>query len=156
MCGISGYFGFSRDTRVDRELVSRMNATLFHRGPDGDGQRDGSGYTLAHRRLAIVDLQGGLQPMATPDERLWVTFNGEIYNYLALREELEQQGFVFRTQSCTGRGTGSARSRSTGASTSRASRSPASSRRCASCRARGDCGPTRWRSSWRCATSQTR
>lgn len=101
MCGISGYFGFSRDTRVDRELVSRMNATLFHRGPDGDGQRDGSGYTLAHRRLAIVDLQGGLQPMATPDERLWVTFNGEIYNYLALREELEQQGFVFRTQSDT-------------------------------------------------------
>ena len=101
MCGISGLFGFARSASVDRDLVARMTATLVHRGPDGDGQRDGPGYALGHRRLAIVDLDSGAQPMATPDGRLWVTFNGEIYNYLDLRRELEAQGVVFRTRSDT-------------------------------------------------------
>ncbi|MEC9048812.1 MAG: asparagine synthase (glutamine-hydrolyzing) [Planctomycetota bacterium] len=101
MCGISGLFSFSREAPAERELVERMTARLVHRGPDGDGLRAGSGYALGHRRLAIVDLAGGLQPMATPDERLWVTFNGEIYNYLDLRRELEGQGVVFRTRSDT-------------------------------------------------------
>lgn len=101
MCGISGLFAFSRGAPVDRELVARMSAQLEHRGPDGEGLRAGPGYALGHRRLAIVDVAGGLQPMATSDERYWVTFNGEIYNYVELRAELERQGFTFRTRSDT-------------------------------------------------------
>lgn len=101
MCGIAGIHAFARDAHVDPELVRRMGATLEHRGPDGDGLRHGPGYALAHRRLAIVDLAGGAQPMATPDEEVWVTFNGEIYNYRELRRELEGKGCVFRTESDT-------------------------------------------------------
>jgi asparagine synthase (glutamine-hydrolysing) len=78
-----------------------MSDALVHRGPDGDGLRRGPGYALGHRRLAIVDLAGGAQPMATPDERLWVTFNGEIYNHEELRAELVQAGATFRTRSDT-------------------------------------------------------
>lgn len=98
MCGIAGIFGFARDQRVDADLVQRMTDALTHRGPDGSGQRAGPGYVLGHRRLSIVDLAGGAQPMATPDEKIWVTFNGEIYNYLELRLELEAKGAVFRTR----------------------------------------------------------
>lgn len=101
MCGISGRFAFSREAQVDGELVAQMTATLVHRGPDGDGLRQGDGYALGHRRLAIVDVAAGQQPMSTVDERLWVTFNGEIYNYEDLRAQLEQRGAVFRTRSDT-------------------------------------------------------
>lgn len=101
MCGIAGLFAFDRDRAVDAELVRGMGERLQHRGPDGEGRRAGPGYALAHRRLAIVDLASGAQPMATPDERVWVTFNGEIYNYLELRRELEAIGVTFRTRSDT-------------------------------------------------------
>lgn len=101
MCGITGIFAFDKQRPVDVELVNRMNDSIQHRGPDGDGVRTGPGYVLAHRRLAIVDLALGVQPMALPDEKLWVTFNGEIYNYLELREELAAQGVTFRTNSDT-------------------------------------------------------
>lgn len=101
MCGITGIFAFDKQRSVDIELVHRMNDAIQHRGPDGDGVRSGPGYVLAHRRLAIVDLAGGVQPMALPDEKLWLTFNGEIYNYLELREELRNQGVTFRTNSDT-------------------------------------------------------
>jgi len=101
MCGIAGLFAFDRAQPVDAELARAMGQRLVHRGPDGDGLRAGAGYALAHRRLSIVDLQGGAQPMANADGALWVTFNGEIYNYLELRRELEAAGHVFRTRSDT-------------------------------------------------------
>jgi len=101
MCGIAGVFGADRTAPVDAAVVRAMTAALAHRGPDGDGVRIGPGYGLGHRRLAIVDLATGSQPMATPDGALWVTFNGEIYNYLDLRRELEGAGVVFRTTSDT-------------------------------------------------------
>ncbi len=101
MCGVCGWFGFSRAKTVEPALLGAMNDALVHRGPDGEGVRRGEGYALGHRRLAIVDLAGGAQPMATPDEQLWVTFNGEIYNHEELREQLEQDGVRFRTRSDT-------------------------------------------------------
>ncbi len=101
MCGISGIFAFSQEAQVDGALVARMTATLIHRGPDGEGLRRGAGYALGHRRLSIVDVAAGTQPMSTADERLWVTFNGEIYNHEELRAQLEQRGAVFRTRSDT-------------------------------------------------------
>lgn len=101
MCGIAGLFAASPQQPVDAVVARSMADRLQHRGPDGDGVRAGPGYALAHRRLSIVDLAGGAQPMATADGRLWVTFNGEIYNHLELRAELEAGGAVFRTRSDT-------------------------------------------------------
>lgn len=74
-----------------------MTSALAHRGPDGDGVRLGPGYGLGHRRLSIVDLESGRQPMDEGEGRIWVTYNGEIYNFLELREELEALGHRFRT-----------------------------------------------------------
>lgn len=82
---------------VDGSLLQRMNQTQFHRGPDGEGMYLKPGVGLAHRRLAIIDLQGGAQPMSTPDGQVTVTYNGEIYNFQELRRELEAQGYTFRT-----------------------------------------------------------
>jgi asparagine synthase (glutamine-hydrolysing) len=101
MCGIAGLFALARGQAVDPELAVRMADRLAHRGPDGAGVHAGPGYALSHRRLAIVDRAGGSQPMGTPDQRLWVTYNGEIYNFADLRRELEGKGFVFRTASDT-------------------------------------------------------
>jgi asparagine synthase (glutamine-hydrolysing) len=101
MCGIAGLFAHARERLVDAGTVAAMTKTLAHRGPDGDGLRIAAGYGLGHRRLAIVDVATGQQPMSLPGERLWVTFNGEIYNHLDLRRELEGAGCVFRTHSDT-------------------------------------------------------
>jgi len=78
-----------------------MTRTLVHRGPDAEGQRLGRGYGLGHRRLAIVDIEGGAQPMEDGTGRLWVTFGGEIYNHQELRRELEDKGYRFRTRADT-------------------------------------------------------
>lgn len=105
MCGINGIFAY-RDAAppVDEAELLRVREAMAKRGPDGAGlwispdRRVG----LAHRRLTIIDLSdAGAQPMATADRRLHITFNGEIYNYKVLRKELEQKGFVFRSQSDT-------------------------------------------------------
>lgn len=96
MCGIAGYYG-----PYDKSLLETMNAAQSHRGPDGEGYYTDGVIGLAQRRLAIIDRAGGTQPMATPDGNLTVVYNGEIYNYLALREELEAAGRVFATQSDT-------------------------------------------------------
>jgi asparagine synthase (glutamine-hydrolysing) len=100
MCGIAGWFAL-RGSVPDAGVARRMADALRHRGPDGDGVRQTARYALAHRRLAIVDLAGGAQPMATPDGATWVTFNGEIYNFLDLRGELERAGVRFTTRSDT-------------------------------------------------------
>lgn len=101
MCGIAGVFHEGPQHPIDAAAVAAMTHSLQHRGPDGDGVRIGPGYGLGHRRLSIVDLGGGAQPMTTADGALWVTFNGEIYNHLELRRQLEQRGCRFRTASDT-------------------------------------------------------
>ena len=88
MCGIAGYFGVP-DTRIPAErLLQGMLAPLRHRGPDGEGTSHGDGFGFAHTRLSIIDLAAGAQPMANDDETVWITFNGEIFNYVELRQEL--------------------------------------------------------------------
>ncbi len=78
-----------------------MTRKLVHRGPDAEGIHIGQGYGLGHRRLAIVDIEGGAQPMEDGTGRLWVTFGGEIYNHQELRAELEDKGHRFRTRADT-------------------------------------------------------
>ena len=96
MCGIAGLFRLRDRDPVDPELIRRMTDTIVHRGPDGSGVQVGAGYGLGHRRLSIVDLESGAQPMAW--DGLWVTFNGEIYNFMDLRRELEERGHRFQTR----------------------------------------------------------
>ncbi len=96
MCGIAGIVG-----RVDRDTLQAMVATLAHRGPDDEGLWVAPGIGLGMRRLSIIDLAGGRQPMTNEDETLRVVFNGEIYNFRELRSDLIQRGHHFRTQSDT-------------------------------------------------------
>ena len=100
MCGIAGAFDYRSKGTINESLLRQMADTLVHRGPDDEGfyQDSVGGLGLAFRRLAIVDLSGGHQPMSTPDGRYWIVFNGEIYNHLAVRAELEARGRVFRTR----------------------------------------------------------
>lgn len=100
MCGICGIFLPSGDP-IDTGLLGRMTNSLAHRGPDGEGKYVGRGVGLGHRRLSIIDVEGGQQPMGNEDGRLQVVFNGEIYNYLELRSELEGAGHRFATHSDT-------------------------------------------------------
>ncbi|MCE9635060.1 MAG: asparagine synthase (glutamine-hydrolyzing) [Planctomycetes bacterium] len=101
MCGIAGLFRFGEGPPPDEPTLRRMADTLFHRGPDGDGYSVRGPIGLAHRRLAIIDLSGGRQPMGNEDGSIEVTFNGEIYNFESLRERLLAKGHVFRTRSDT-------------------------------------------------------
>ncbi|HYW77283.1 MAG TPA: XrtA/PEP-CTERM system amidotransferase [Gammaproteobacteria bacterium] len=101
MCGIAGIFDIREARRVDRALLARMTDSLAHRGPDGRGVHVEPGLGLGHRRLSIIDLEAGQQPMASADGQVVVTFNGEIYNFRELRRELEAQGAQFATRSDT-------------------------------------------------------
>jgi len=101
MCGICGQFNFAGDQVVDPQLIARMTQTIVHRGPDDDGYFIKGSLGLGFRRLSIIDLQGGHQPMSDADEKVWVIFNGEIYNYPELRANLERFGHRFRTRSDT-------------------------------------------------------
>jgi asparagine synthase (glutamine-hydrolysing) len=101
MCGIAGILRFDPRDPVDEFRLKRMSDVLRHRGPDGEGiWMDGS-VGLAHRRLSIVDVPGGHQPMANEDDRIWITFNGEIYNHSTLRPGLEAAGHRYRNRSDT-------------------------------------------------------
>ncbi len=102
MCGIGGKLYFDPSRAVDPALLERMNAVLAHRGPDDAGVYHGGPIGLAHRRLSIIDLSpAGRQPMSNPAGTLWITFNGEIYNFLELRGELERGGVTFRSKTDT-------------------------------------------------------
>src|SRR5579862_8362851 len=101
MCGICGQFNFERNEPVEPELVHQMARTMVHRGPDDEGYFFDGAVGLGFRRLSIIDLSGGHQPMSDEGETVWVVFNGEIYNYLELRSELEGRGHRFRTRSDT-------------------------------------------------------
>jgi asparagine synthase (glutamine-hydrolysing) len=102
MCGIAGKLFFDRERKVDREVLHAMNCVLAHRGPDDSGIFHDGAIGLAHRRLSIIDLSpAGHQPMSNADETLWITFNGEIYNFKELRAGLEASGIRFRSQTDT-------------------------------------------------------
>ena len=96
MCGICGFAGFRDD-----ELLKRMMKVLAHRGPDDSGSYIDENVSLGHQRLSIIDLKTGQQPIHNEDKNLWIVFNGEIYNYLELREELIRKGHHFYTQTDT-------------------------------------------------------
>lgn len=100
MCGIAGLWNFDGKL-ADAERLRQMIALLRHRGPDACGVYTDRDLGLAHARLKIIDLEGGQQPMSNGDGTLWITFNGEIFNYVELRDELTQRGRRFRTSSDT-------------------------------------------------------
>jgi asparagine synthase (glutamine-hydrolysing) len=101
MCGIAGQFNFQRRKPVKRETIVRMARSIAHRGPDDEGFFIVGPVGLGFRRLSIIDLAGGHQPMSDAEESVWVIFNGEIYNYKELRVELRNKGHQFRTNSDT-------------------------------------------------------
>jgi asparagine synthase (glutamine-hydrolysing) len=100
MCGICG-LSYSTNQKPERALLEKMNAAIAHRGPDSDGFHVDAGVGLAMRRLAIIDVNGGDQPIANEDESVWIVFNGECYNYPEMRAELERRGHQLTTKSDT-------------------------------------------------------
>ena len=101
MCGINGIYYFKADQVVDRELLLRMRDTMTHRGPDEAGYYLKGNIGLGHRRLSIIDLTTGQQPLSNEDGSVWITYNGEIFNYQTLRRDLIAKGHRFKTQSDT-------------------------------------------------------
>jgi asparagine synthase (glutamine-hydrolysing) len=101
MCGIAGIVTFDPQGRVDERRLTAMRDVMRHRGPDGEGLLLDGPVGLAHRRLSIVDVAAGHQPMSNEDGSIWVVFNGEIYNHAELRPRLEQRGHRYRTRSDT-------------------------------------------------------
>jgi asparagine synthase (glutamine-hydrolysing) len=101
MCGLAGIFEFDRREPFPEDLIHRMNQTIVHRGPDDEGIFLGPGIGLGFRRLRIIDLSTGHQPISNEDGTIWVLLNGEIYNYPELRAELEGRGHHFSTHSDT-------------------------------------------------------
>ena len=101
MCGICGQFNYLDRAPVNRREIEKMADSIAHRGPDDSGYHIDGPLGLGFRRLSIIDLAGGHQPMSDQDESVWVVFNGEIYNFPELKAELEQHGHVFRTRSDT-------------------------------------------------------
>jgi asparagine synthase (glutamine-hydrolysing) len=100
MCGIAGLFS-TRGEPVDRALLDRMLASVGHRGPDDRGVFVDGAVGFAHARLSIVDLEGGRQPLCNEDGTIWITFNGEIFNYIEIRRDLESRGHRFATKTDT-------------------------------------------------------
>src|SRR5271170_7518835 len=101
MCGIAGVLEFGRDAQADSAVVRKMCDVMAHRGPDDDGVFVQGRIGLGMRRLSIVDLATGHQPISNEDGSIWIVFNGEIYNHRALREHLITRGHRYRTQSDT-------------------------------------------------------
>ncbi|MDX2253595.1 MAG: asparagine synthase (glutamine-hydrolyzing) [Nitrospira sp.] len=101
MCGLCGIYNVGTQERVERSALKAMADAITHRGPDEEGFFTSGPIGLGHRRLSIIDLQGGQQPMASQDGSVIVAFNGEIYNFLELRRRLEGKGYVFQTNSDT-------------------------------------------------------
>lgn len=97
MCGIVGFM----DKKLEKQVLEAMMEKIIHRGPDGSGMYLDDTIALGHRRLSIIDIAGGTQPMKNEDGNLVSVFNGEIYNYKELRKELEEKGYVFATESDT-------------------------------------------------------
>lgn len=101
MCAIAGILKYDQRERVERSRLESMTEVQRHRGPDGEGLWIDGPVGLAHRRLAIIDVAGGHQPMTNEDDSAWIVFNGEIYNHVALRGEMKRAGHRYRTKSDT-------------------------------------------------------
>ena len=101
MCGICGKLNFDGHRAVDLDLLGTMLATIHHRGPDDEGKYVSGPVGLGFRRLSIIDLSSGHQPLSNEDGSIWVIFNGEIYNYREIRKSLLQKGHIFKTQTDT-------------------------------------------------------
>jgi asparagine synthase (glutamine-hydrolysing) len=101
MCGICGIFFANREWRVQGDVLARMNRRIVHRGPDDEGFFVEENVGLAMRRLSIIDVKSGHQPLANENRDVWIVFNGEIYNHAELRENLEARGHQYRTRSDT-------------------------------------------------------
>lgn len=101
MCGIAGIYSFERGRQAAAAELNRMIQMLHHRGPDGHGFHVDGAIGLAHARLSIIDLEGGQQPIHNEDRSVWAIFNGEIYNFIELRADLERAGHRFYTHSDT-------------------------------------------------------
>lgn len=101
MCGINGLFNFAPSHKAEADIVHAMQLVARHRGPDDQGFLLSGNVGLGFNRLSIIDLSGGHQPMANEDETVWIVFNGEIYNFASLREDLLKRGHRFRTHSDT-------------------------------------------------------
>ena len=101
MCGICGQYNFGSAAPVQRRDIEAMARAIAHRGPDDEGYYIAGPLGFGFRRLSIIDLAGGHQPMSDQEESVWVIFNGEIYNFPELKRELEGYGHVFRTNSDT-------------------------------------------------------
>lgn len=97
MCGIVGIFDLNQNREIDRDLLGRMNESLYHRGPNEGGIHTEAGLGFAHRRLSIIDLSSGQQPLFNKSGTVVVTYNGEIYNFMEIRAELEGKGYEFVT-----------------------------------------------------------
>ena len=100
MCGITGIVQLNGQ-KAPLELLQKMTSCIAHRGPDAEGFKQLGAAALGHRRLSIIDLSGGAQPLCNEDQTVWIAFNGEIYNFPELRVELENKGHKFRTHSDT-------------------------------------------------------
>lgn len=101
MCGLVGIFDLREKRQIDRELLLRMNQSQHHRGPDEDGVHIEPGVGLGHKRLSIIDVATGQQPMYSEDGQTVIVYNGEVYNFKETRRELEQLGVRFRTNGDT-------------------------------------------------------
>jgi asparagine synthase (glutamine-hydrolysing) len=101
MCGIAGEMKFGREARADSDALRRMCAVMAHRGPDDEGCYNDGPVAIGMRRLSIIDVAGGHQPISNEDGSLWIVFNGEIYNHAELRAKLEPRGHRYRTNSDT-------------------------------------------------------
>ena len=101
MCGISGIFSFNEHEVINEQLLKNMNNAQAHRGPNDQGYHIGSGIGLGHRRLSVIDLAGGHQPIYNEDDSVVVVFNGEIFNHHDIANELKSKGHLFKTNSDT-------------------------------------------------------
>src|SRR5512135_3465594 len=101
MCGIAGWFDMKGERAADRDLVHAMSDAISHRGPDGEGFFFAPGVGFGHRRLAVIDLVTGDQPMFSADGSVCIIYNGEIYNFKNVRTELQSLGRRFQSQSDT-------------------------------------------------------
>ncbi|MET0535985.1 MAG: asparagine synthase (glutamine-hydrolyzing), partial [Steroidobacter sp.] len=101
MCGIAGTLYFDAQRSPERSRLQRMVQAIAHRGPDGDGYHVEPGVGLGHARLSIIDIGGGAQPIHNGKQTVWITYNGEIFNYIELRQFLESRGHSFYTHTDT-------------------------------------------------------
>src|SRR6267378_1778568 len=99
MCGIAGIFDTQSGSTVDAEVIGRMCRSIIHRGPDDEGHYVKGKIGLGIRRLSVIDLASGSQPIHNEDRNIWVVFNGEIFNFREVRKELRTRGHRFYTDS---------------------------------------------------------